>query len=131
LPLHLGPNSLALLGHLVVLHGICAAPIYGWLLLVSAWAPRAPFAWAVLPPVAIGILERVAFGTTYFADLFVSRLGGGANPGATSPVASPMDAMVRFSLAQTFVAPGFWIGLVTTALLVTATVRLRRSAQPI
>ena len=42
--------SLVLLYHLLTVHGLWYAPIYGWLLLVSAWAPRAPFIWAVLPP---------------------------------------------------------------------------------
>jgi ABC-2 type transport system permease protein len=42
--------SLVLLYHLLTVHGLWYAPIYGWLLLVSAWAPRAPLIWAFLPP---------------------------------------------------------------------------------
>src|SRR5690348_1358324 len=34
--------SLMLLYHIVLVHGLWYLPIYGWLLLVSAWAPRAP-----------------------------------------------------------------------------------------
>src|SRR2546422_9977936 len=40
--------SLALLYHLVAVHGLWYAPIFGWLLLVSAWARRAAFLWAAL-----------------------------------------------------------------------------------
>ena len=35
------------------------APFVGYLMLASAWAPRAPFLWAVLPPAALWILEAV------------------------------------------------------------------------
>ncbi|PYL09790.1 MAG: ABC transporter permease, partial [Verrucomicrobia bacterium] len=53
---------------LVMLYGLIAialwhAPIYGWLLLVSAWARRATFLWAVLPFIAIQIFEKITFGT--------------------------------------------------------------------
>ena len=46
----------------VLLYSVAAltlwyAPLYGWLLLCSAWAKRAPFMWAVLPPLAIIIVE--------------------------------------------------------------------------
>ena len=41
---------LMLLYHFITIHGLWYAPIYGWLLLVSAWARRAPFLWAGLPP---------------------------------------------------------------------------------
>ena len=45
--------SLMLLYHLVTVHVLWHAPIYGWLLLVSGWARRAAFLWAVLPWLAI------------------------------------------------------------------------------
>ena len=51
------------------------APIYGWLLLVSGWARRAPFLWAVLPPLAIGVFEKIAFHTSYFGSMLRVALG--------------------------------------------------------
>jgi ABC-2 type transport system permease protein len=36
---------------------IWALPLYGWLMLVSAFAPRIPLLFAVLPPVILGVLE--------------------------------------------------------------------------
>ncbi|HEX2780741.1 MAG TPA: hypothetical protein VHM30_14665 [Gemmatimonadaceae bacterium] len=128
--LHLVPDSFRLLYHLVVLHGLFAAPLYGWLLLVSAWAPRAPFAWAILPPLAIVFVERVVFGTMYFAELLGSRFGG-SNTGPAVPGRSLMDAMMPPSMWHALVAPGFWVGLLVAALFVAGTVRVRRSAQPI
>src|SRR5438270_7985340 len=50
--------SLVVLYHIVTVHGLWYAPLYGWLLLVSAWASRAPFLWAVLPPFVICGLEK-------------------------------------------------------------------------
>ena len=38
----------------LAVHALWYAPLYGWLLLVSAWARRTPFLWAVLPPLALG-----------------------------------------------------------------------------
>jgi len=36
---------------------IWALPLYGWLLLVSAFAPRIPLLFAILPPVILGVLQ--------------------------------------------------------------------------
>ena len=36
---------------------IWALPLYGWLILVSAFAPRIPLLFAILPPVILGVLE--------------------------------------------------------------------------
>ena len=60
----------------LAVHALWYAPLYGWLLLVSAWARRTPFLWAVLPPLAIGVVERIAFGTSHFGSLMRYRLMG-------------------------------------------------------
>ncbi|HWE42876.1 MAG TPA: hypothetical protein VG432_10240 [Gemmatimonadaceae bacterium] len=125
------PNAFGLLYHLVVLHGIATAPIYAWMLLVSAWAPRAPLAWAILPPAAIGILERVAFGTTRFAELLIAPLGGGGESAPAPAGGRLMDTMMRPGAGQLLTAPAFWTGLAVAALFVSGAVRLRRAAQPL
>src|SRR6202521_62226 len=71
--------SLVLLYHLLTVHGLYYAPIYGWLLMVSAWAPRAPFIWAFLPPFVICGVEKIAFNTSYFLALLEERLVGPGN----------------------------------------------------
>ena len=124
-------NSLLLLYHLLALHGLSAAPLYGWMIFVSAWAPRAPFAWAILPPVAVGFLERVAFGTTHFAALLLSRLSGGLESVNAPPGGTLMDSMTLLPLGQFLAAPRLWIGFAITALFIAGTVRLRRLAQPV
>jgi len=55
--------------HLLTVHALWHAPIYGWLLLVSGWARRAAFLWAALPLFAIGIIEKIVFDTSHFVDL--------------------------------------------------------------
>src|SRR5688500_9243976 len=84
-----GLNARELLGevHLVqrqvaFLYGLIAialwhAPIYAWLLLVSAWARRSAFLWAVLPLGSIAAMERIVFGSSHFGKLLGYRLIGG------------------------------------------------------
>lgn len=47
--------SLVLLSYFA--QAIWALPLYGWLMLVSAFAPRIPLLFAVLPPVVLGVLQ--------------------------------------------------------------------------
>jgi len=51
-------------------------PIFGWLLLASAWAKRAVLLWAVLPPVALMLIEDMVFRTTTIAQLLGERVVG-------------------------------------------------------
>jgi ABC-2 type transport system permease protein len=129
--LHLMRDSAGLLYHLVALHGISTVPLYAWLLLVSAWATRAPFAWAILPPAAIMLFERAAFGTTRVANFLMNRLGGGASAPPPRPGATLMESMNGVPLGRLLAAPGLWMGFVVAGLFVLAAVRLRRGAQPV
>src|SRR5256885_12654252 len=75
--------SLMLLYHFLTVHGLWYAPIYGWLLLVSAWARRAPFLWACLPVLAVAVAEKIAFNTWHFGTMVATRMlgGGGGSEG--------------------------------------------------
>lgn len=121
--------SLVLFYHLLTVHGLYYAPIYGWLLLVSAWAPRAPFISALLPPFAICAVEKTAFNSTYFLTLLEERLMG---PGGSM---SQHDQAQDFAAAliphHFFSNPGLWIGLVVAAAFLAIAVRLRRYQGPI
>ena len=120
--------SLMLLYHIVTVHGLWYAPMYGWLMFVSAWAPRAPFIWAFLPPFLVCGVEKLAFNTTHFLNLLGHRLAG---PEATTPASGTvMDAMAALGPAQFFSEPGLWIGLMIAAAFLAAAVRLRRSRAP-
>jgi ABC-2 type transport system permease protein len=122
--------SLMLLYHLVTVHMLWYAPLYGWLLLISAWARRAAFLWAALPPLAICAVEKIAFNTTHFVAMLQNRLGGGAEA-ITEPGMLPMDPMTHLTPGNFISSPGLWIGLVIAAGFLAAAVRLRRYQGPI
>jgi len=111
-------------GHLVAFHGLWYAPLYAWLLLVSAWATRVPFLWAVLPPAALVVLERIAFNSQIAAGLLQQLFMGGSAPEASAP-GMTMEAMMP--TPDFVLRPGLWVGLAITAALLFGAVRLRRS----
>ena len=116
--------------HLVGGHGMWYAPIYAWLLLVSAWARRAPLLWAVLPPLAIGAVEKIAFNTSHFAAILQHRIMGDPSVrGSTTGIS--IDAMTPFTPGQLLGSPGLWIGLAIATAFLAAAVRLRRHGGPI
>jgi ABC-2 type transport system permease protein len=128
--LSLPQTWLGLLYHLVTVHSLWYAPIFGWLLLVSAWTRRAPVLWAALPLLAIALVEKIAFNTTHFATMLGNRMGGGAEA-VTMPGGSPMDPMTHLTPAHFLTSAGMWIGLAMTAAFLAGAVRLRRSQGPI
>lgn len=120
-----------LLHHLLIVHGLWYAPLYGWLLLASAWARRAPFLWASLPLLAIGVVEKIAFDTSRFGAMLAQRLIGG--PGGDDFMAGilSMDPLMHFTPGAFLSSPGLWIGLAIAAAFLAAAVRLRRYRDPI
>jgi ABC-2 type transport system permease protein len=128
--------ELVLLYSLTVL-SLWHAPLYGWLLLVSCWARRAPFLWAVLPPLVIGVFEKIAFHTSYFGSLLHVRLGGFAaaafdfkdkNGVTLDPHFIPL---AQLAPGRFLSSPGLWIGLAFAAACIAVAVRLRRYREPI
>ena len=123
--------TLMLLYHMVTIHALSHAPLYAWLLFVSAWARRAVLVWAVLPPFAIGALERMMFGTSHFMAMLGNRLTGGGTEAFTPPGMMPMDPMAHATPGVFLLSPGLWIGLALTGLFVAASIRLRHYRGPI
>ncbi len=123
--------SLLLFYHLVTVHALWHAPIYGWLLLVSAWARRAPFLWALLPPVTIGFLEKIAFNTSHFGAMLGNRMSGGAEGADFIAGSVAMDPLTHLAPGRFLSSPGLWIGLGVTAAFLAAAVRIRRYRGPI
>jgi len=115
--------------HLLTVHSLYYAPIFGWLLLVSAWAKRLPFLWAFLPLAAIGVIEKIVFNTQLFAGMLSSRISGGMDmdPAKESRMMMPWPSHPLDFLSK----PGLWIGLALAAIFVAGAVRLRRYRDPI
>jgi len=123
--------SLMLLYHLVGIHALWYAPIYGWLLLVSGWARRAAVLWAALPLLAIGFVEKIAFNTSYFAGALKYRLLGGPEGVPFASGNMPMDPTMVLSPAKFLATPGLWTGLALAAVFLGAAASLRRYRGPI
>ena len=113
------------------------APVFAWLLLVSAWPRRATFLWAVLPWLAICALEKIAFNSAHFAAMLGRRITGNYEAafvlvdhpkGAHVPVVDRLSQLDPLKFLST---PGLWIGLLIAAGFLAAAVRLRRSRGPL
>jgi ABC-2 type transport system permease protein len=123
---------LMLLYHFLTVHGLWYAPIYAWLLLVSAWARRAPFLWAGLPVLAVAVAEKIAFNTWHFGAMVASRMvGGGGGSEEFIPAYLSMDPLMHFSPGAFLMSPGLWIGLAVAVAFLAAAVRLRRYRDPL
>jgi ABC-2 type transport system permease protein len=116
--------------HLVTGHGLWYAPIYAYLLLISAWARRAPFLWATLPLFAVAGAEKIAFNTSYLAAILGGRIAGGP-PVDRASAGMNMDALTPFTFTQLMSSPGLWIGLLIAAAFLAGAIRLRRHRGPI
>ena len=118
-----------LLYHILTVHGLWYAPIYGWLFFISAWVPRAPFVWAFLPPFLIGAMEMAVFNSSHFFNLLLNRLTGPETP--APPGSSMTNVMSSLGPLRFLSEPGLWIGLAIAAAFLAAAVRLRRSRGPV
>ncbi|PZN30821.1 MAG: ABC transporter permease [Proteobacteria bacterium] len=140
---HLPPAWLALnFLYALALQGLWLAPVYGWLLLVSAWSRRQPFLWSVLPISALVLLERITFGTGYIGrgighQVMSGLLVIGSHVGV--PVIRMHEegvevmpwAMDGLDAGTGLDQPQLWIGLLVALILVAATVWIRRWREPI
>jgi ABC-2 type transport system permease protein len=111
------------------------APIVGYLMLASAWAPRGPFLWAVLPAVGLWIGERMVVGSTYVGDFITDRLFGlyrvlGTRAESAMDDAEGFDKLRNVdlvgSLRDFYSSPELWLGLLAAALLLMGAMWVRR-----
>jgi ABC-2 type transport system permease protein len=120
----------------VLVYGVLAmafwhAPLYGWFLLVSGWARRAPFLWAVLPPVVLALVERFANNTTHVSRFLQDRVVGVYGVAFTPDAQGNIDSLAQLAPGRLLAAPGLWLGLIVFAFCVAGAVRLRRARAPL
>lgn len=116
----------------LTVHALWFAPIYGWLLFISAWARRAPLLWSLLPLFAVSAVERVAFGTSYFVSMLQYRITGAMKEAFAFHAGADghIDRLSQLSPAGFLTAPGLWVGLAFAATFLALAVRLRRHRDP-
>jgi ABC-2 type transport system permease protein len=117
------------------------APVIGYLMLASAWAPRGPFLWAVLPPVGLLMLERVLLHTNHVGTFVKERLFGvvrlvrpeqlaGADPQANEQARDMVINLSQLDLAASvrefYTSADLWLGVLAAAVLVAAAMWVRR-----
>jgi ABC-2 type transport system permease protein len=116
----------------LTVHALWFAPIYSWLLLVSAWARRVTFLWAALPFFAIYVVERLAFGRSSFAALLKYRvIGAMAEAFSLNTGNASVIRVWQLTPLKFLGSSGLWLGLIVAALFLAAAVRLRRNREPI
>ncbi|MEA2328488.1 MAG: type transport system permease protein [Thermoanaerobaculia bacterium] len=125
-------SAIALLYGVIVIV-LWHAPVYCWLLLVSGWAKRATFLWAVMPFLAIGIFVKIAFNSPSFVTFLGYRLSGWFTEAFVvhENVGAGLEPLASLTPGRFLSTAGLWIGLVLAALLLAATVRMRRYREPI
>jgi ABC-2 type transport system permease protein len=116
----------------LTVHALWFAPLYAWMILVSAWARRMAALWAVLPAVVVAVFEHVAFGTSYFAALLGYRVTGAMREAFTSEASGGhVTLLTQLDPVRFLTSAGLWLGLLFAALFLAAATRLRRQRGPI
>lgn len=108
------------------------APLYAWMLLVSAWAKRAAVVWALLPSILLSMFEKMIFRTSYVGKFLQYRMMGFV-PSAF-PATRPGDPVLQLSQLTPLdylLSPGLWLGLAAAALMLAVASWLRRRQEPV
>jgi ABC-2 type transport system permease protein len=115
-----------------------ALPIFGWILLASAYAPKAPLMYAVVPPIVLMVIEKMFLGTEWFDQVVVSRIGEKFGHTMVSVVDMDRynDGAVNFNaptigeagqiLGASLADPSFWMGSAVAAAFIMGAVYVRR-----
>ena len=129
-PLPVG-TTLVALPYGVAMHALWFAPSFAYLMLVSAWAKRAPFLWASVPLFAAMALERMAFGTSYVTSFLRDRVTGGMRYAFENDASKQaVTELSQLTPGVFLAAPAVWIGLAAAAAMWHCAVVVRRHREP-
>jgi len=119
--------------YFVVAMTLWHAPFYASLLLVSAWARRAPFLWATLPVLVITVVERHTLYTSNVTAFLRYRSLGFFNEAFAvgDRADKTLARLPTLTPGNFFTSPGLWLGLLFAAACLAAAVRLRRERDPV
>jgi ABC-2 type transport system permease protein len=114
-----------------VLGALWYAPVAAAFLLVSAWARRSPIMWVTLAPL-VAMLVEWRLGTHYIAHFLSYRTSGiwdvlGMGHGDRLGHGRSLDdSLADLNFLGAFTNLNWWLGVLATAAMVYATVRIRR-----
>jgi ABC-2 type transport system permease protein len=112
-------------------HALWYAPIYSWLLLVSAWARRVAILWAILPIFAVYSVETLALGSRHFVLFLRYRMEGAmVEAFAVHPARVPLKSLSQLTPLNFLSTSGLWLGLLFAAGCLIAAIGLRRQREP-
>lgn len=126
-----------LLAYALVCQSLWFLPFYGWWMLASAWAKKAPLLWAVLPPVMLIVMEAIVFRSHHFANMIghhtVDWLGyafdvspfKGGDENARDLILSG-DFFSAGSVVHYLTSAELWIGTILGAAFIYGATYLRR-----
>jgi len=119
---------------LTILGALWAAPVTGYLMLVSAVSRRSPLLWATLPPLVGALLERIVFGTHYLWNFLMYRTVGvwhildvQHSHVVTHQGLRPFGTLLdELNWRAAFGSIDLWLGVAATVAMLYVAVRLRR-----
>ena len=116
-------------------------PFYGWVILASCWAKKAPFLWTVLTPLGVMFAELWVFHSGHIAKLVFGHIlrwlpvafnfDPDVKPRFNEMLSTSYDLVTAESVGRFLVSPELWAGLVIAAGCVAGAVWLRRNRSEI
>lgn len=115
-----------------------ALPVFAWIVLASAYAPRVPFVYAVLPVGLLIAVESWFFKSNAVASWLADHLGRGffaAMDFGRHHIDGPSELMETINLehimagyGNSLITANFWLGLIVGAVFLFGAIELRRQA---
>jgi ABC-2 type transport system permease protein len=117
----------------VGVHALWFAPLYAWILFVSAWARRMPLAWVALPPIALAMAGKLVVGWSLVGRLLRWRLMGAMSRAFDTSATNgePVLTLSQITPFRFLLSPGLWGGLLFAALCIAGAIHFRRVREPI
>lgn len=104
------------------------APVYAWILLVSARARRAVLLVALLPAMLASMVERLATNSNTISQALFHRGVGRYWPRGHLDLVGGIDALAMAPAPMLLRSASLWMGAVVAALLLVGVVRARRQS---
>ena len=133
-------SSWLLLAYGLIVWTIWYLPFYGWYMLASSWARKAPFLWAILVPGGIMFAELWVFHTGNFARLVFHRMVSWVqlafnldplhvNHGLDDATVGSLFTLGN--LGELLASPSLWIGLAVAAAFIYGSIWMRHKRNEI